>query len=101
MAAGKASRGVTGSALATAAVTASTYQELAAAAGKTVEDQAFAKAVHFHSQGKRALAEHPARDQFLEGVAASKWQRPRVKDARLFNQPKPKPVKAEKVEADA
>ena len=45
----------------------------------------------FHSQGKRALAEHPARDQFLAGVASSKWQRPRVKPMRLFNQPKPKP----------
>ena len=70
-----------------------------------MNDQAFARAVHFHCQGARALSAaaigEERRDLLLAGVASSAWTRPRTQEGRLFNVPKPKPVKAEKVEADA
>ncbi len=91
----KAVRGVTGSALATAAATATTYAELAKALDRNVNDQAFARAVHFHCQGARPLSAAAIgtekRDMLLAGVASSEWTRPRTQEGRLFNQPKPKP----------
>lgn len=104
----KASRGVTGSALAAAADGADSYADLAKACGTNVNDQAFARAVHFHAQGSRPLSAAAIgtekRDLLLAGVASSAWVRPRIRGDRLFNEPKlraePKP-KAEKVEAEA